>query len=37
MRAATAVAWSRIGEFEAAFLDFYPQLIELAGAPEFRC
>ena len=36
MRAATAVAWSRIGEFEAAFLDFYPQLIEIAGAPEFR-
>jgi acyl carrier protein phosphodiesterase len=36
MRAATAVAWSRMGEFEAAFLDFYPQLIEIAGAPEFR-
>ena len=36
MRAATAVAWSRIGEFEAAFLDFYPQLVEVAGAPEFR-
>lgn len=36
MRGATAVAWSRIGEFEAAFLDFYPQLIEIAGGPEFR-
>jgi len=36
MRAATAVAWSRIGEFEESFLAFYPQLVEIAGAPEFR-
>lgn len=35
MRAATAVAWSHLGEFEEAFLAFYPQLVAIAAAPEF--
>ena len=36
MRSAIAVAWSRMREFEESFLAFYPQLVEIAGAPEFR-
>ena len=36
MRAAIVVAWSRMREFEESFLAFYPQLVEIAGAPEFR-
>ena len=35
MRASIAVAWSQIDEFEEVFLGFYPQLMELARAPEF--